>query len=156
FVDGLPSTIMPPFGSRANAAMSGVMSPASRTPSGLTSTRSDDAAPWIAPNSPLVKGKVGSRSTATRVTPGAISLSSSSHFAPIPYPKRETQVGFPPGGARLETNPCPTGSVTAANTIGMAVLRARRERPRRRATEQGDELAAFQLIELHSVPASQR
>jgi hypothetical protein len=35
------------------------------------------------------------------------------------------------------------------------LLRARRERPRRRATEQRDELAPFQLIELHSVPASQ-
>jgi hypothetical protein len=34
-------------------------------------------------------------------------------------------------------------------------LRARRERPCRRAAEQRDELASFQLIELHSVPASQ-
>jgi hypothetical protein len=31
----------------------------------------------------------------------------------------------------------------------------RRERPRRRAAEQRDELASFQLIELHPVPASQ-
>src|SRR5262249_29740645 len=29
-----------------------------------------------------------------------------------------------------------------------------RERPRRRAAEQRDELAPFQLVELHSVPAS--
>jgi hypothetical protein len=37
-----------------------------------------------------------------------------------------------------------------------ALLCARRERPRgRRAAEQRDELAAFQLIELHSIPASQ-
>src|SRR5262249_52897634 len=35
------------------------------------------------------------------------------------------------------------------------LLRARREWPRSRAAEQRDELAAFQLIELHSVPASQ-
>jgi hypothetical protein len=35
------------------------------------------------------------------------------------------------------------------------VLRARRERPRRRAAEQRDELAPFQLIELHRTPASQ-
>src|SRR5215831_855719 len=35
-------------------------------------------------------------------------------------------------------------------------LRASRERPRRRrAAEQRDELAAFQSIELHSIPASQ-
>src|SRR6516165_2793418 len=36
------------------------------------------------------------------------------------------------------------------------LLRARRERPHsRRAAEQRDEIAAFQLIELHSIPASQ-
>jgi hypothetical protein len=36
------------------------------------------------------------------------------------------------------------------------LLRACRERPRSsRAAEQADELATFQLIELHSVPASQ-
>jgi len=37
------------------------------------------------------------------------------------------------------------------------LLRARRERPRRRrAAEQRDEIAAFQLVELHSISASQR
>ena len=36
------------------------------------------------------------------------------------------------------------------------LLRARRERPRRRrAAEQRDEIAAFQLVELHSISASQ-
>jgi len=36
------------------------------------------------------------------------------------------------------------------------VLRSRRERPRsRRAAEQREEIAPFQLIELHPVPASQ-
>jgi hypothetical protein len=33
------------------------------------------------------------------------------------------------------------------------LLRARRERPRRRGAEKGDELVPFELIELHSVPA---
>src|SRR5262245_6893126 len=36
------------------------------------------------------------------------------------------------------------------------LLRARRERPRGRATEKQYELAPFQLIELHSKPTSQR
>jgi hypothetical protein len=39
---------------------------------------------------------------------------------------------------------------------GLRLLRTRRERPRRcRAAEQPDELASFQLVELHSVAASQ-
>jgi hypothetical protein len=38
----------------------------------------------------------------------------------------------------------------------VALLAARRERPRSRsAAEQRDEIASFQLIELHSTPASQ-
>jgi hypothetical protein len=37
----------------------------------------------------------------------------------------------------------------------LALLRTRRQRPRRRAAEQRDELAASQLIELHLVPVSQ-
>jgi hypothetical protein len=36
------------------------------------------------------------------------------------------------------------------------LLRARRERPRRRAAEQRYELAPFQLIELHSGPLPAR
>jgi signal transduction histidine kinase len=35
---------------------------------------------------------------------------------------------------------------------GEVALRERDGRPRRRAAEQRDELAAFQVIELHSVP----
>ncbi len=37
----------------------------------------------------------------------------------------------------------------------LRLLRACRERPRRRAAEQRDELTALQLIELHSMPTSQ-
>jgi hypothetical protein len=40
---------------------------------------------------------------------------------------------------------------------GFRLLRARSERPRgRRAAEQRDELASFQLIDLHSVPCASR
>ena len=56
--------------------------------------------------------------TAARVTPGAISLSSSSHFPLMPYSNRVKPVALPPGRARLSTKPAPTGSVTCANTIG--------------------------------------
>src|SRR5262249_53415496 len=60
----------------------------------------------------------GSRTTATRVTLGAISLSSSSHFAPMPYSYGVKPVILPPGRAKLSTKPAPTGSGVAANTIG--------------------------------------
>src|SRR2546425_545908 len=50
----------------------------------------------------------GSRRTAARVTRGAISLRSSSPFAPRPYSRFVNPVALPPGRARLSTNPAPT------------------------------------------------
>ena len=49
-----------------------------------------------------------------------------------------------------------TSKSTPMRPYPFGLLRPRRERPhRRRAAEQRDELAAFQLIELHSIPVSQ-
>ena len=76
------------------------------------------ATDWIAPNWPAPAAMAGSRMTATRVTPGAICLSSSSHFPLMPYSNRVKPVALPPGRARLSTKPAPTGSVTCTNTIG--------------------------------------
>ncbi len=45
-------------------------------------------------------------------------LSSSSHFALMPYSNTEKPVALPPGRARLSTKPAPTGSATCTNTIG--------------------------------------
>ena len=45
------------------------ISPASRTLTGLTSTPSDGATAWIAPNWPIPAAMAGSRRTAARVTP---------------------------------------------------------------------------------------
>ena len=56
---------------------------------------------------------------AARVTPGAISLSSSSHFALMPYSNWINPVALPPGRAKLSTKPAPTGSGTITNTIGI-------------------------------------
>src|SRR5215831_15751342 len=78
-------------------------------PSGLTSTFDKRAADWIAPNWPILEVDVGSRMTPTRVTFGAISLSSSSHFAPISYSNVVNPVMLPPGFARLATKPALTG-----------------------------------------------
>ena len=58
---------------------------ASRALTGLTSTLSDGATAWIAPNWAGLEELAESRRTATRVTSGAICLSSSSHFALMLY-----------------------------------------------------------------------
>ena len=65
---------------------------------------------------------VGSRRTAARVVRGAISLSSSNHFALVAYSNRVKPVVLPPGRARLSTKPAPTGSTTVTNTIGGALV----------------------------------
>jgi len=59
-----------------------------------------------------------SRITATRVTLGAISLRSSSHFPLVLYSNGVNPVALPPGRDKLSTKPAPTGSGTYANTIG--------------------------------------
>ena len=82
--------------------MSRSNSPASRTLIGLTSTPNDDDAPWIAANWPIPAAVAGSRRTATRFTPGTISLSSSSNFPLMLY-------------SNAVKKPAPTGSVTLAN-----------------------------------------
>src|SRR6478736_2097060 len=48
---------------------------------GLISIPIDGAADWITPNWPVPAVMAASRRTAARLTPGAICLSSSSHFA---------------------------------------------------------------------------
>ena len=81
--------------------------------------RKDGATPCIAARSPRLVGLVGSpRRTAARVTRGSISLSSSSHFALVPYSNEMKPVVLPPGRARLATKPALTGSAMPTNTIG--------------------------------------
>ena len=85
---------------------------------GLTSTPTEGATDWIAPNWPVPEGMEASRRTAARVMRGASSLSSSSHFPLRPYSNCKNPVALPPGRARLSTNPPPTGSGTMTNTMG--------------------------------------
>src|SRR6516165_8266411 len=110
----------PPFAERAKAATARSISLASRTSTGRNSTPNDGAAVWIAPHWPIPEAMVASRMTAARVTCGAISLSSSNHFAPMPYSYSIKPVTLPPGRARLSTKPAPTGSGVCVNTIGIA------------------------------------
>jgi hypothetical protein len=71
-----------------------------------------------AANPPEPAGREGFRMTATQVTRGAISLSSSSHL-PLRLKSCEAKpVALAPGRARLATQAPPTGSMTVTNTIG--------------------------------------
>jgi hypothetical protein len=78
------------------------ISGASLTLTGLTSTPTDNATYWMTANWPIPAGKADSRSAA-RVTPGAICLSSSSHFAVKLYSNCIKPVTLPPGRDRLST-----------------------------------------------------
>jgi hypothetical protein len=60
--------------------------------------------------------------TATRVTRGAISLSSSSNFPLVLNSYPVNPVALPPGRDKLWTNPLPTGSIVVTNTIGTVRL----------------------------------
>src|SRR5262245_48498737 len=73
----------------------------------------------MAANKLVAAAWVASRRTATRVTPGAICLSSSSHFPPMLNSQIMKPVALPPGRAKLSTKPAPTGSLVSVNTIGM-------------------------------------
>src|SRR4249919_3344526 len=67
----------------------------------------------------------------TRVRCGAVSFNISNHLPPIGPSVPAKPVVLPPGCARLETNPSPTGSPTPTNTtgtflvIGLSKARAR-------------------------------
>jgi regulator of protease activity HflC (stomatin/prohibitin superfamily) len=79
------------------------ISPASRVSIGRNSMPRDGATVWAAPNCAGPAATAASRRTATRVTRGAISLSSSSHFPPMAYSKTVKPVALPPGCAKLST-----------------------------------------------------
>jgi hypothetical protein len=84
-------------------------------------------------NRPIPVMEAGSRRTATRLTSGAISLSSSSHFALKSYSNSTKPVALPPGRDRLSMKPEPTGSEANANTASVAEVEwahVHAERPR--------------------------
>src|SRR5215472_3342214 len=86
--------------------------------SGVISTPMYRAAAWREANSAAAEGKFGTRTIPACVTRGATCLRSSSHFPLKLYSNSIKPVVLPPGPDRVSTKPSPTGSVTAANTIG--------------------------------------
>ena len=95
--------IRPLFGEVASAAAMRSISAVLRTSIGVTSIPKYGETAWIAPNCPLPEGTAGLRTTAARLTAGAICFSTSSHFPLTPYSLAAKPVTFPPGRAKLET-----------------------------------------------------
>src|SRR5262249_36015432 len=112
--------VRPPCGSRASAAITDSRSDLSRTGAAIASTANETAAALkgFSQYSAYVAA-AGLNSIATRLTRGAISLSSSSHLPPSESSVVEKPVTLPPGRGKLATNPLPTGSATMAKTIGI-------------------------------------
>src|SRR5262249_40713231 len=81
----------------------------------------------------------GSRSTAARVTLGAISLSNSSHFALKPYSNIIKPVALPGLSLGIVGS---SGGEHADAPHSLGLLRPRRERPRRRAAYKRHEIAS--------------
>src|SRR5262245_12866221 len=74
---------------------------------------------------------VGSRRTAARVTPGAISLSSSSHFAHKSYSKLMKPVALPPGlasGVRIVLGRARVEYADTAYAVGLLCAGCKRRR----------------------------
>src|SRR5262245_66346769 len=94
----------PPLDERANAEIARSISLGSRKLTGVNSTPNVGATDWIAPNCTIPAAIVGSRRTATRVTLGAIYLSSSSHLEHMPYSNKTKTVALTQGRARLTTH----------------------------------------------------
>src|SRR5215468_9238834 len=67
---------------------------------------------------------------AARLSPGAISVSSSSHLPPKVGSKVAKPVMFPPGWLSRGTRPLATGSPTPAKTIGIVRVAARMRKVR--------------------------
>ena len=67
-------------------------------------------------------GSARSPEDGTRESLGTISFRSSSRFPLISGARVENPVMFPPGRARLATNPFPTGSVSCPMTMGIVAV----------------------------------
>ena len=90
---------------------------ASRTSTGRTSTPSDDAADWMAPKKPGPAAMAGSEDRRPCHARRDL-LEQLQPFCRHAISRAAKPVALPPGRDRLSTKPAPTGSATAAKTIG--------------------------------------
>ena len=98
---------IPPSGLRPSAVMTISISASLRTGAVIGSTLSDRAAASTTgrKNDPPPGAVSGLNMMATRLTLGAMSVSNSSHLPANEVSKLMKPVGFPPGRAKLATNP---------------------------------------------------
>src|SRR5215469_5185366 len=116
-------TMRPPFGSPKAAVRAPSISRALRVGVTVSLTPNECARGSIDCTNFSAKGPAsGLKINAQRPSSGAISLMSSNHLAPIANSKLVNPVMLPPGRAKLETKPCPIGSPTTTNTIGIVLV----------------------------------
>jgi hypothetical protein len=114
----------PLFDSLPSRTITRSISAASRTGLTISSTPRAGAASAIDCTNFSAYGRPASglNRNAMRLTSGAIIVASSSHLLPISNSNAVKPVMLPPGCARFETKPCPTGSPTTTNTIGIVLV----------------------------------
>ncbi len=111
--------MMASAGVLAIAAKASAYSPERGISTGCTFTPSAGAASLNAASCSVVLGFRGFTRTATRLARGSASFSTSSRFTVMSVARRVRPVTFPPGRAKLATNPAFTGSIPLnAITIG--------------------------------------
>jgi len=99
-----------------------------RASMGATSMPSWRAAASVSFSDSTAGGSSGFHRAATRERPSMISLSNWSRFPLNSGDRRLLPVMFPPGRAKLATNPLPTGSLLAVITMGMLWVACRTAR----------------------------
>src|SRR5262245_21768804 len=112
-------TARPPPGSRPRAMMAASISTSLRTGAGIGMTLSDRAVSTIRGRNAKVAVVSELNMIATRLSPGAISESNSSHLPTSAGSKLAKPVILPPGWLSRGTMPMATGSPTFAKTIGI-------------------------------------
>ena len=103
-----------------SASNAGAISSVRRISNVATSRPSVRAAAWTSPISSAALAIPTLAKIANRRRPGTTSCNSSTRLPAASVNWFDRPVMLPPGRARLSTTPMPTGSATAANTIGMA------------------------------------
>ena len=121
--NGSGAAIRPPPGSRAKAATAASISAASRTGvAEISRSKRCSVRSEFAKKERVIRRGLWIEQQPDPLDEGAISFSSSSHFPIMANSTNVKPVMFPPGRAWLAIKPCPRGSLTTENTIGIVLV----------------------------------